>query len=117
MCMESLLASGKPIEGYELVYAVTMGDAFATYIETNVFNFATSVYNGSYDSYAGARVVFRYNWVIGTNSGGHGFDSGPTYRSTFRQEVYRIPSRIHGLTRSRSSFKHAAGFFIFGRTP
>lgn len=66
---------------------MTPGDPYATYIEDNHYDFPTSAYNGAYDAYSGARLVFRYNVVAGTNMGGHGFDSSP--RSTLRQEVYR----------------------------
>jgi hypothetical protein len=65
---------------------MSLGSANAVYIEDNEFNY-TQVLDGAYDSYAGARVVFRYNDVKNTNFGGHGLDSGHL-RSTLQQEIY-----------------------------
>jgi hypothetical protein len=65
------------------------GTANATYIEDNHFDYTPGVVlDGAYDSYAGARLVFRFNTVKSTNMGGHGLDSGGL-RSTLQQEVYR----------------------------
>ncbi|HYM74936.1 MAG TPA: hypothetical protein VE377_03070 [Candidatus Dormibacteraeota bacterium] len=66
--------------------AMSFGTANAVYIEDNEFNY-TQVLDGAYDSYAGARVVFRYNDVKNTNFGSHGLDSGGL-RSTLQQEIY-----------------------------
>lgn len=67
---------------------LTLGSANAAYIEHNNFDFTPgTVLDGAYDSYAGARLVFRYNTVASTNFGGHGLDSGGL-RSTLLQEVY-----------------------------
>ena len=65
---------------------MSLGSANAVYIEDNEFNY-TQVLDGAYDSYAGARVVFRYNDVKNTNFGSHGLDSGGL-RSTLQQEIY-----------------------------
>lgn len=66
--------------------SMSLGSALAVYIEDNEFNY-THVLDGAYDSYAGARVVFRYNDVKNTNFGGHGLDSG-YLRSTLQTEIY-----------------------------
>jgi hypothetical protein len=68
--------------------SLTLGSGNAAYIEDNNFDFtAGTVLDGAYDSYAGARLVFRFNTVNSTNFGGHGLDSGGL-RSTLLQEVY-----------------------------
>ena len=61
------------------------GTANAIYIEDNNFTY-TSPLDGAFDSYAGARLVFRYNYVSGTNIGGHGLDSGGL-RSTLWADI------------------------------
>jgi hypothetical protein len=67
-------------------HSMTPGDEKATYVEDNHFDY-DQAYNGAYDAYDGARLVFRYNTVKNTNMGGHGFDSA--MRATLRQEIYR----------------------------
>jgi chitodextrinase len=61
------------------------GTANAIYIEDNRFIYSSPL-DGAFDSYAGARVVFRYNYVSGTNIGGHGLDSGGS-RSTLWADI------------------------------
>jgi len=63
-----------------------VGTGNQVYIEDNTFNY-TYVWDGAYDTYNGARYVFRYNTVIGTNIGNHGLDSGG-FRSGFSYEIY-----------------------------
>ncbi|MGB9105962.1 MAG: hypothetical protein WCC59_14470, partial [Terriglobales bacterium] len=62
------------------------GTANAIYMEDNRFVY-TSVMDGAFDSYDGAKLVFRYNSVTGTNIGSHGLDSSGT-RSTLLMEIY-----------------------------
>lgn len=64
----------------------TPGTEHAWYIEGSTFT-ASTANNGSYDSYGGARVVFRYNQTWGGGVGGHGNDSG-SYAATHTQEIY-----------------------------
>jgi len=66
------------------------GSANATYIEDNHFDYSSSSVgvDGAWDSYAGARLVFRYNTVKRTSSGSHGLDSGGL-RSSLLHELYR----------------------------
>lgn len=66
---------------------LTFGSAASVYIEDSYFNFS-SVLDGAFDMYGGARYCFRYNHVVGTNSGAHGLDSGGQ-RSVLQHEVYR----------------------------
>jgi hypothetical protein len=72
---------------YSWSHPTTLGDSGAVYVEDCYFDFSSAL-DGAYDAYGGARLVFRYNYVSGTNIGGHGLDSGGE-RSTLRQEVYR----------------------------
>jgi len=62
-----------------------LGSDKAVYMENN--NFLNSVTaNGAFDAYDGARYVFRYNNVVGTHVGHHGFDSGT--RGVVDFEIY-----------------------------
>lgn len=66
----------------------SLGTDNAVYIENNTFDFSVSGRSdGVTDAYGGARYVFRYNNVIGTNIGHHGNDSG-NYRSPITFEIY-----------------------------
>ncbi|MBV6433881.1 MAG: hypothetical protein IANPNBLG_04115 [Bryobacteraceae bacterium] len=65
--------------------AMQFGTVNAVYIEDNNFVY-TMILDGAFDSYAGARLVFRYNNVVGTNIGGHGLDSGGL-RSTLWADI------------------------------
>jgi hypothetical protein len=56
------------------------------FIENCTFSF-NSYGDGAYDSYNGARVIFRYNTVAGTTVGSHGYDSGGL-RSPQVAEIY-----------------------------
>lgn len=69
---------------WDLTY--TPGTANAVYIENNIFN-CYGMGNGGIDAYGGARYVFRYNQVNGTNVNHHGFDSGG-YASPHTFEIY-----------------------------
>jgi hypothetical protein len=65
-----------------------LGTGNAVYIEKNIFDFSVSgMSDGVIDGYSGARYVFRYNTVMGTNIGHHGNDSG-NYRSVHTFEIY-----------------------------
>lgn len=66
--------------------AVNFGSSEAVYIEHNTFNFS-SLQDGVYDAGSGARIVFRYNNVTGTNIGWHGRMSGGHHGTLFN-EVY-----------------------------
>jgi hypothetical protein len=66
--------------------AMSFGTANAVYMEDNEFIYG-QILDGAYDAYAGARLVFRYNDVQGTNFGGHGLDSGGE-RSVLQSEIY-----------------------------
>lgn len=63
----------------------TYGSAAALYIEGNTFNFTKGPGDGAFDAYDGAKIVFRYNTVIGTQVGWHGNDSAGSAHSA---EVY-----------------------------
>jgi hypothetical protein len=71
---------------YNWSQPLRMGTSNAVYIEDNEFNY-TSVMDGAYDAYDGARLVFRYNDVKGTTIGNHGLDSSGN-RSTLLEEIY-----------------------------
>jgi hypothetical protein len=55
-------------------------------MEDNTYTYSDPL-DGAYDAYDGARYVFRYNTVSGTNVGHHGLDSGG-FRSTSSWEIY-----------------------------
>ena len=63
-----------------------LGNAKAVYMEDNTYTYSDPL-DGAYDAYDGARYVFRYNTVSGTNVGHHGLDSGG-FRSTHSWEIY-----------------------------
>lgn len=71
---------------YNWSHALTPGSADCVYIEDSEFIY-TSVLDGAWDSYNGAKICFRYNDVQGTNMGSHGLDSSAG-RSAILQEVY-----------------------------
>lgn len=75
------------------------GSGNAAYIENNNFvcdySAVACPLDGAYDSYAGARLVFRFNTLTNYNIGGHGLDSGGL-RSTLLQEVYNNTSSTPG---------------------
>lgn len=62
-----------------------MGGSEYVFIENNTFNFTTNQGDGAYDSYAGARIVFRYNDIEGTHLGSHGNEAT---RSAHDFEIY-----------------------------
>lgn len=65
------------------------GNSDAVFMEDNFFDDPASEGDGAYDIYNGAVVVFRHNYVNGTNVGGHGLDSGGVgTRSALMEEVY-----------------------------
>jgi hypothetical protein len=66
--------------------AIEYNSANAVYIENNTFTYSF-LSDGAYDAAAGARIVFRYNNVIGTNIGTHGRASGGHYGTLFN-EIY-----------------------------
>jgi len=73
---------------YSWSQPLARGTANEVYIEDNKFDY-TSVLDGAYDIYNGARIVFRFNYVAGTTIGNHGLDSGGVgTRSTLSEEVY-----------------------------
>lgn len=73
---------------YSWSHPLTRGTANEVYIEDNNFSYS-SVLDGAYDIYNGARVVFRFNYVSGTTIGNHGLDSGGVgTRSTLSEEIY-----------------------------
>jgi hypothetical protein len=65
---------------------LNLGSSEAVYMEDNKFVYS-SYMDGAFDSYNGAKLVFRYNDVTGTGHGGHGLDSSGT-RSTLLMEIY-----------------------------
>jgi len=71
---------------YNWSQPLNAGTANAIYIEDNEFVYS-QVLNGI-DNYDGARWVFRYNDVQGTNIANHGLDSTSNGRSTMLSEVY-----------------------------
>jgi hypothetical protein len=74
---------------YSWATPMTLGEEFATYMEDNHYDYTVGVIlDGAFDTYSGARYVFRYNTVNSTTSGGHGLDSGGL-RSVLSAEVYR----------------------------
>jgi hypothetical protein len=96
---------------YAWTQPLLTGSADAVYVEDNKIVYAT-VRNGI-DSYAGARVVYRYNDVTGTNIGTHGLDSGGL-RSTVLVEVYRNTFRQPGPTTSQWFVSRGGRFMVWG---
>jgi hypothetical protein len=75
-------------EGDSLWSAVgydTLGTSHAVYIEDCKFYYS-ALFDGAFDAYVG-KMVFRNNYVNGTNIGWHGYDSGPR-RSALGWEIY-----------------------------
>jgi hypothetical protein len=63
------------------------GSPNSIYMEDNKFDYTVSDLDGAYDSYSGARLVFRFNYVSGVTIGSHGLDSTGS-RSTLLEEIY-----------------------------
>lgn len=67
---------------------LSRGTADAVYMEDSNCTYS-SVMDGCYDIYNGAKIVFRHNYVSGTTIGDHGLDSsGVGTRSALSQEIY-----------------------------
>lgn len=67
---------------------LSFGSANAVYMEDSNCTYS-NVLDGCYDTYNGAKIVFRYNYVSGTTIGNHGLDSGGLgTRSTLSEEIY-----------------------------
>ena len=94
--------------------AYTPGTANAVYIEDNTFNYAYKN-DGVGDGYSGARIVFRYNTVTGTNLGVHGLDSG-NRRSTHTIEYYNNTFDANGGTFANGIRLRGATGVIFNNT-
>jgi hypothetical protein len=68
---------------------LTPGGPRAIYIEDNVFRELNPKYTlGAIDAMEGARVVFRYNTLVGRGIGSHGTESGQRFRSVRWFEIY-----------------------------
>jgi hypothetical protein len=65
---------------------IALGTNKSIFVEDNVFNYAFPN-DGALDAYAGARYVFRFNTVNGTNIEHHGADSGG-FRGVHSFEIY-----------------------------
>jgi hypothetical protein len=65
---------------------IALGTNRAIFVEDNVFNYAFPN-DGAQDAYGGARYVFRFNAVNGTNIEHHGADSGG-FRGVHSFEIY-----------------------------
>lgn len=101
------------------------------YIENNTFTFESEEGDGAYDSYNGARVVFRYNDVTGTHIGSHGNESSRSahdyeiYYNKFDDQTYNqgsIGSRggtgvIYGNTVTGSYFTSWVGLQLYRSCP
>ncbi len=90
------------------------GSANCVYVEDNEFNF-TTVLDGAWDSYGGARLCFRFNDVKGTNTGSHGLDSGDG-RSTLLQEMYNNTFANSGSPIYSWAGSRGGTFYIFNNT-
>ncbi len=90
------------------------GTVNAVYIEDNELNYNAVVLNGQ-DDYAGARFVFRYNDVQGTNIGDHGLDSGGL-RGTLFAEIYNNTTENPGTHIYTWWVARAGSFLIFNNT-
>jgi len=89
------------------------------YIEDNTFNFTNGAGDGAFDAYDGVRLVFRYNNVIGTAVGWHGYDS--SYLSFHSAEIYKNtftwPQNLLPAVQSPFSLNVRGGTaFVWGNT-
>lgn len=99
---------------YSWTQPVSPGSANEVYIEDNELNYSQAVLNGQ-DDYAGARFVFRYNDVKGTNIGDHGLDSGGL-RGAVLAEVYNNTFSNAGTHISQWWVARAGTYLIFNNT-
>lgn len=101
---------------YNWTQSLDPGGANAVYIEDNEFAYsAGNVLDGATDSYAGARLVFRYNDVQNTNWGGHGLDSGGL-RSVLLMEIYNNTASNSGTHIYTLIGSRGGTFYIFNNT-
>lgn len=96
---------------YSWKQPMTLGTSSACYIEDSEINNTAAVLNGQ-DDYAGARFVFRYNDVQGTNIANHGLDSGGL-RGGMQSEVYNNTFENSGTHISQWWVARAGTFMIF----
>ena len=85
-CKGLSLAGANPEDSRPFARPLALGTNRAVYAEDNVFDYAFPN-DGAQDAYAGARYVFRFNTVNGTNIEHHGADSGGT-RGVHSFEIY-----------------------------
>lgn len=83
---------------------LTFGTEKAVYIEDCTFNYIGSTTLAAIDSYAGARVVFRYNTFANTHVLNHGTDTSNRSRSARSYEIYENTFSHSG------SYEHVISF-------
>jgi len=101
-------------ESDQFAYTINLGSSHFVFLENNTFTY-DFINDGTIDAYGGARYVFRYNTVTGTDIEHHGADSG-SYRGVHSFEIYQNTFTNNGPVSSRAFFFRSGTGVVYNNT-